>query len=121
MNKQERQQYRKACILELREIIDASYDELSTWLTEERLERNAKKVDKYYRYRDLKYYLRITDMNEDGHLSGWAFENLDNAVSIWLQTPYKDLSDNYEEIIPGQFWTEWQKIKSGLDNLTEES
>lgn len=119
MNQQERQQYRKTRILELREAIDDYYDELSIWLDEERLEQNAKKVGKYYRYKDSKYYLKITNMSADGYLSGCAFETLDNAVSIWHSTPYKDLSNSYEEIIPEQFWDEWEEIQSELDTLGE--
>jgi len=119
VNKQERQQYRKARIKELRTTIVESYKELDTWRIEEYKEQNVSVVGKCFRYENKWQegnswsYLQAIGVDEEGRVEIWSFERRPkDEIRICFGDSYRMISNEYEEIPSKQFWTEWENLRS---------
>jgi len=124
VNKQERQQYRKARIKELQTTIVESYKELDTWRIEEYKEQNVSIVGKCFRYENKWqegnswFYFQAIGVDEEGRVEIWSFEKRPkDEIRICFRNSYRTMSNEYEEIPSEQFWTEWEKLRSELDAL----
>ncbi len=114
---------------ELKSIIDKARSELREIEDVESAKKNKAFVGKFFKYRNSyscpepnEYwwlYLAVTGMSEDGNLETWNFQK-DHLGQIEIEQNIlkPDVSDNYVEIRPTEFWKAYDGLLAELNSRT---